>query len=265
MSEPSGPASRPERPDTVQVLTGGEGRRGRPMLVPAAVVAVAAAIIGVGAGLLWRLVAPHVVVVKVDRGFLYAEAQPEQAVAADGWFAFLGVAAGLLAATVAWLGLRRRRGVVVLVALVLGSLVGAWLGWWLGIRLELSDFDALAASVPVGTRLDAPLSLRITDLDRAQWWPPKATGVVVAQALAAAVAYTTLAGFASDPDLSVDPPEPAELPEPGPWPAVRPTYETVQGDQAPPTAPQPVPPRPQPGLSSGPDGPSGPPDSPARP
>jgi hypothetical protein len=181
-------------------------------------------------------------------------------VAADGWFALLGVVAGVLVATLAWLLLRHRRGVTVLIPLVLGSLIGAWLGWRLGIRLDTADFEALATSAPVGTRLDAPLSLRITDLDRDQWWLPKVTGVIVSQALAAAVTYTTLAGFASDPDLRVDPPEPEDFRDAGSFEAVRPQVEPIRGEQ-----PAPLWPRPESRLSSGPDGPSDPPDRPAPP
>jgi hypothetical protein len=239
-------------------MTRGASRR-RPGPLPVGLIGLVAAVLAVDVALLWLLVAPRVPILKVEQGFLYADAQPEQAVAADGWFAILGVVAGLLAATAAWFVLRRHRGVSVLVAIVLGSLVGAWLGWRLGVRLERAYFEALAASAPVGTLLDAPLSLRITDLDRDQWWPPKATGVIVAQALAAAFAYTTLAGFASDPDLRVHPPAPEDFRDPGQFDAVRPPVETVQEDQAPTVVSQPPS-----ELSSGPDAP-GPSGSPARP
>jgi hypothetical protein len=229
--------------------------------------ALIAGVLAVDMALLWLLVAPRVPIVKVEQGFLYGVSQPEQAVAADGWFAFLGVVAGVLVAIVAWLVLRHDRGVAVLVALVLGSLVGAWLGWWLGIRLEMADFQALVASAPLDSRLDAPLSLRITDLDRDHGWRPKLTGVIVAQALAAAVTYTTLAGFASDPELRAHPPEPEDFRDTAPFEAVRPKVQTVRNDLSPSLgpAPKPVWPRLDPGLSSGPDGPSGPPGPPERP
>src|SRR5690606_37325820 len=111
------------------------------------------------------------------------------------WFGLLGLIAGVLVAVLAWRLLRHRRGVVVLAALVLGSLVGGWFGWWLGVRLESAAFEARAAATPVGDRLDAPLSLRMTDLSREHPWPvevngdgitERVTGVIVAQALAAA-------------------------------------------------------------------------------
>lgn len=205
---PAGPA-----PQTQPAPVAQPARRSGVGFGPVGLLALVAGGLGIGVGLLWRVVTPRVPIIKAEQGFLYALPQPEQAVAADGWFAFLGVGVGVIVAVAAWFGLRHRRGVAVLVALVLGSLVGAWFGWWLGIRLEMGQFEALAAAAPVGAQLDAPLSLRITDLDRDQLWPPKATGVIVAQALAAAVAYTILAGFATDPQLRANPPRPDE---PGP-------------------------------------------------
>lgn len=271
--------------DPVPVVTAEPPRRRRTVLV-SLLVALSTAVLGVGVGLLWRVLAPHLTVRKLEQGFAYIEAQPEQPVAADGWFAFLGLAAGVLAALVAWFALRHRRGALVMAGLVLGSLVGGWLGWWLGVRLEVAAFETLVASTPVGGLLDAPLSLRITDLDRMQLWPPKATGVVVAQALAAAFLYTSLAGFAADPDLrAVRPDRDAELPAAPPpaWPlpeagpigsgypdfgtarpdfgTVRPDFGTVRPDQTetvwPPAA--------GPGVSSGPAGPSDPKGPPALP
>ena len=249
------------------------------------VVALAAGVVGVGVGLLWRVVAPRVPIIKIEQGFVYADAQPEQAVAADGWFGGLGLAAGVLAAVAVWYLLRHRRGTVVMVSLVLGSLAGAWLGWWLGIRLEMEAFEALAASTPIGGRLDAPLSLGVTDLDREHLWPPKITGVIVAQALGAAVAYTTLAGFATDPELRANPPRPEDVgdayPEPI-WPPLAPPPTDPWGQPGPQASPAvldgPAPqaspdvldgPAPQAspdvGLSSGRGEPSDPKDSPAPP
>lgn len=290
-SEPSEPPERPGWPswsepgpgpvDVAPVPQTMVVPRRRPGWVPAAVAGLAAAVLGIGVGQLWRVVAPHVEIVKAERGFLYApHIQPEQAMAADGWFAFLGVLAGLLAAVAAWIFLRRQRGVAVMVALVLGSLVGAWLGWWLGVHLEAARFEALAAAAPIGAHLDAPLSLRITDLDREQVWPVglarpyvKLTGVVGAQALATAVVYTVLAGFATDPDLRPGRPEPESLspwgedgPAPGSGgrvdqlgPSEHPRFSTPPGLSSTPGLSN------TPGLNSDRDAPPGPPNSPARP
>ena len=97
--------------------------------------------------------------------------------------------------------LRRYRGVAVLIGLVVGSLVGAWLAWWFGVRLGVAQFEAVRDTAPIGAQIDAPISLRITDLDRHAYWPPKMTGMVAAQPLVAAVTYTMLAGFSVYPGL----------------------------------------------------------------
>ena len=217
----AGPAPTPGPPDRPR--PGGRRRLGT-VVVVAGLIAVA---LGVAAGQVWRLVAPRVPIVKLERGFAYADGQPEQAVAADGWFGLLGIVAGVLAAVMAWQVLRHRRGVAVLTALVVGSLLGGWFGWWLGARLESAAFEARAAATPVGATLDAPLSLRVTNVDREHPWPvgirdqrvtPNTTGVIVAQALAAAFTYTVLAAFAVDPDLRPNPPELSDeqLGQPGP-------------------------------------------------
>jgi hypothetical protein len=229
-------------------------------------------LVGLGVGLLWRAFAPRIEIIRVDQGYVYANSEPEQAVAADGWFLFLGLGAGLLLGVLAWVLLRRYRGIAVLIGLVLGSVVGAWLGWWLGVQLDRHAFDAAAASVPIGGHLRAPLSLGMTGLDHKHLWPPKVTGVVLAQALAAAVGYTTLAGFSADPLLrpasqrttddlaALLPAAPVPVPPPVPSPSPLPGPPPVP---APPDEPQAV--RSEPPPSSGPDGPAGPPRWPAPP
>ncbi|HEY7222384.1 MAG TPA: hypothetical protein VH561_02040 [Micromonosporaceae bacterium] len=213
----------------------------------AGIVLVVISVLGLGLGEFWRVVTPRIQIIRVDQGFVYADAEPEQAIAADGWFLFLGLGAGLLLGVLAWIVLRRYRGVAMLVGLVLGSLIGAWLAWWLGVRIDQTHFEALARTVPVGSHLDAPLSLRITGLDRTHLWPPKLTGVVLAQPLSAAIAYTTLAGFSSDSGLRPMSARVGE--EPGAPQTLGPPYEGQL----------------HPGASSDPGGSAGPADSPAPP
>ena len=140
-------------------------------------------------------------VIKAEQGFLYADAEPEQAVAGDGWFAVLGAAAGLLFAVLAWSLLRRYRGPVMLIALTLGSLIGGMLAWWVGHKIGLAQFDQARQAAALGARLDAPLGLRITNLSRDHPWAPLITGVAAIQALVAAATYTVLAGFSAHSDL----------------------------------------------------------------
>jgi hypothetical protein len=213
-----------------------------------AVALLGCVVAGVAAAMIWLAVAPHVEIIRVDQGFVYADSEPEQAVAADGWFALLGLAAGLLVAGLAWALLRKHRGMAVLAGLVLGSLIGAWLGWWLAVRIEEDHFQALANTVPIGAHLQAPLSLRMTDLSRTQLWPPKINGVAVCQALAAAALYTVLAGFATDPDLRPGP-QP-EIPPLPPLPGEAPAWPYGQS----------VPMQAEDGISSDPGGPADRPD-----
>ena len=64
------------------------------------------------------VLAPDTPVLKTAEGAIYAEPQPEQPIAADGWFSLLGLGFGLLVALVLWFVLRRRRGPVGLLAAV---------------------------------------------------------------------------------------------------------------------------------------------------
>jgi hypothetical protein len=173
----------------------------------APLVAVAVAALGPVVGWLWAEVAPRVAVVKTDHGFVYADGAPEEAVAADGWFAILGLVVGMAFAVLAWALLRRHRGMAVMIGLALGSLAGAVLAWWVGHMIGLAQFEGVRAAA-IGTRLDAPVHLRITDLDEDKPWLSLPTGVAAVQALVAAFVYTGLAGFSPYPNLRKPDPEP---------------------------------------------------------
>jgi hypothetical protein len=166
-----------------------------------ALAAVLVAVAGLGIGLLWLGLAPRLGIIKIAEGFIYADKDPEEAIAADAVFGFLGLGAGVVVAVLGWVLLRRYRGVAVLTGLVVGSLIGAWLAWWLGVRLGMAQFEAARDSAPIGGRIEAPLGLRVTNLDRNAYWPPQVTGVVAVQALGAAITYTMLAGFSIYPGL----------------------------------------------------------------
>jgi hypothetical protein len=107
--------------------------------------------------------------------------------------------------------LRRYRGLGMLFAIVIGSLVGALVAWWLGVTIGAHQFAAVENTVAAGARVDAPLGLHLTELTKHDLW---ATGIPAVQALAAAFAYTMLAGFSVYPSLRGPDPEPALLREP---------------------------------------------------
>jgi hypothetical protein len=199
-------------PDVDEALDAGEttdGVVGGPSVVgsmtAALAVAVLVAVAGAGIGWLWAELAPRIAVIKAEQGFLYAEPEPEQAVAGDGWFAILGAVAGLLFAVLAWYLLRRYRGPAILVGLTLGSLVGAVLAWWVGYKIGLAQFDQARHAAAIGARLNAPLGLRITDLNKDHLWTPVPSGVAAIQALVAAAVYTIFAGFSAYQDLRGEP------------------------------------------------------------
>ncbi len=201
MTTPYPDATAPNGPEDPHPAAAAEARMPRRAVFSsffaAILVAVIIAATGVFVGWIWAAVAPRVAVIRTDSGFIYADPEPEQAIAADGWFAIIGLVVGVVFAILAWVLLRRHRGVAVLIGLAIGSLVGASLASWVGYRIGFSQFQAVRDSVPVGTRVDGPLGLRMTHLDRNAWWPARATGVAAVQALAAAFVYTTLAGFSS--------------------------------------------------------------------
>jgi Protein of unknown function (DUF2567) len=186
-------------------VTGAPPRRLAGSITAAVAVGVVVSLAGIGIGVLWAEVAPRVAVIKAEQGFLYADSEPEQAVAGDGWFAILGAVAGLLFAVIAWYLLRRHRGPMILFGLTLGSLAGAVLAWWVGYKIGLAQFDQARQAAAVGARLNAPLGLRITDLSKDHLWTPIPTGVAAVQALVAAAVYTVLAGFSAHSDLRGDP------------------------------------------------------------
>lgn len=168
-----------------------------------AMLAIAAAVAALGApfGLAWAAVAPDVPVVVTETGVFYGEAQPEQLVAADGWFVFLALPVGAIAGFGVWLAARRVRGAPALVALLVGAVGTGLLGWWVGRQIGLADYRSTLAAAGPGARLDRPPDLAVVEID---WWPPQILGVLLVPALAAAATYTLLAAWSRFPSLRPD-------------------------------------------------------------
>lgn len=119
------------------------------------VVALAAA--GVAIGAVWWWVAPVAQVrIEADGGY-FTQTQPQQFIVADGWFALLTAAAGVVAGLAAWWWVRvQRYGAVA--GLAVGGGFGAVVAWQTGEWLGRVDLDALAGA-PVGTVADVALQL----------------------------------------------------------------------------------------------------------
>ncbi|MGC5031943.1 DUF2567 domain-containing protein [Micromonospora sp. DT229] len=181
------------------------------------------ALLGVPLGLLWAVISPATPVVKTANGAVYGEPQPEQPVAADGWFSLLGLAFGVLAGLALWIVLRRRRGPFGLVVVVAGALAAAMVAWQVGRRIGLGTYERLLATAPEGTAFTKPADLRAGGIEMVLGVLPLPYGNLLLPAFGAAVTYTLLAGWSQWPSLRPEPEltlPPGYPPGgPGPWPA----------------------------------------------
>lgn len=168
-------------------------------------VAVVLAVLGAPLGLLWKAVAPGVPMVKTAEGARLVDPQPEEFVAADGWFTLLGLGFGVVAAIVLWMVLRRYRGPMVLAGTAVGTVGAGLVAWWLGSKLALADFDQVVAAAPVGQALSRPPDLRAGGFEWLYGVIPTLRGDVLIPAFAAVVMYTLLAGWSKYPGLRPEP------------------------------------------------------------
>lgn len=171
-------------------------------------VAVVVALAGFPLGWLWSAIAPKTPVQMISDGAVLSQPEQEQMIADEGWYLFLTVLAGVLAAGLVWAFLRRSRGVPMVLGLSLGGVVGGSLAAWFGHHIGYAHFRHLATSAPVGTNFLAPVNLRVKQVG---WWHgflPYARGDVLAMAIAALVVYLLLAAFSSYPSLRGPDPTP---------------------------------------------------------
>jgi hypothetical protein len=158
-------------------------------LLPALGVLCAVAVLGLPLGWLWSRLAPPEFVVLSARaagsgGVLPLVGQSEHRFDDMATFVLLGLAAGVLTGAARWL-LRQRRGPVVLVAAILGSLISAWLAMNLGLLLAGGRYPDMAATGVAFLR--APVL-------ESSW-------VVVAQPFGAAIAYCVTTAWHRSDDL----------------------------------------------------------------
>ncbi|MGX7675243.1 DUF2567 domain-containing protein [Plantactinospora sp. DSM 117369] len=170
-------------------------------------------LLGIPFGLVWSAVSPGVPVVQTEDGALLAAPQPEEFIAADGWFSVLGFGLGVLAAIAMWLVLRRHRGPVGMLVVVLGMLGAAVLAWQLGRQIGLSGYERLLASAPPGATFSKPPDLHGGQYDLLLGFIPT-IGDLLVPAFGAAVMYTLLAGWSRYPGLR---PEAEPAPRPLSW------------------------------------------------
>jgi Protein of unknown function (DUF2567) len=190
-------------------------RAWRRELASALIVAAALAVAGVPLGLLWRQVAPKVEFVMTDGGATTVAPEPEEFVAADGWYLLITFATGVLAAVVVWALLRRRRGPVVLLGLVAGCVAGGVLTAWVGHQIGYAHYRYLVSHAPVGTHFFRPPLVRTGYVGLWFGFLPRVQGAVLIEAIAAATTYLVLAAFHVEPDLRGRPGLVPGQPEPG--------------------------------------------------
>lgn len=173
---------------------------GREALIALAV-AVVLTVVGLPLGLLWRAVTPKVEFVMTDQGATTVQPEPEGFVAGDGSYVLITFAVGVLAAVAVWLLVRRRRGPLMLLGLVVGCVVGGWLTCWLGHQIGYDHYRYLIRHAPVGTHFFRPPDVRSGYHGLWYGFLPRLQGAILIEAVAAAMTYLMLAAFHAEPDL----------------------------------------------------------------
>jgi hypothetical protein len=152
-------------------------------------------------GVIWHWLAPSVPVLDAGpNGIVVNDPSPEEYIAADGWYTLLGFGFGLVVAVVAWLVLRRDRGPILLLGVVLGTLgAGYLIGPWIGGLIGKGGYQHWQETAAQGATYLAPPEVH-------------SVGPKLVPAFAAAIVLTLLAGWSNDPDLD----EPGAQPGYGP-------------------------------------------------
>lgn len=144
--------------------------------VPATLMIV---VLGLPTGLLWTLVAPRTTYLIAGGKAFLGDPETQTLIAADGWFAVLTAAAGLVCGVIAYLIAGRLGELALLVSLAVGGTAAGVVAWWTGHRAGLSAFQHVLRTGRDGVTAQAALNLH-------------ASGVVIAWPLVALVAYGLL-------------------------------------------------------------------------
>jgi len=186
----------------------------RRRLGAAAITVAVVAVVGAPLGLLWAAVAPGVPIIKTDDGgAVFANPNPEEFIAADGWFTIILFSLGVVASLVSWIGFRRYRGPLTLLALALGGVGASILAWQVGRRIGLDDYRAHALAAAPGELLSRPPDLRAGGFTTLWDVVPFFRGDLLIATFGAVIVYTVLAGWSRTASLR---PEPAVFPDPPP-------------------------------------------------
>ncbi len=173
--------------------------------VKAGLVAVSVAASGVLLGIVWYLVTPPLPLIKVEGDRLaYVGPEPEQPVAADGWFTILGFAFGVLAAVLVWVLVRRARGPLQLIALTLGAAGAGYIAFLVGTNIN-TTFEERRAAAAVNETIERPAELSASNMRVCLPFVDRCVSVrggdLLVPALGSVVGYSLLAGWSSWPSL----------------------------------------------------------------
>ncbi|MEU5156173.1 hypothetical protein [Glycomyces sp. NPDC021274] len=187
-------------------------------LLAAGFLAVVLTAIGVPAAMLWQVATPRVEFVVVEGGWASVETYPSGYVEGDLVFAGIGLVLGILAAAFTWAAMRERRGPLLLLGLVIGSIGCQVVAWKIGAK-EWQHFWDSVEHAPVGAHMWRPPSVLFVELDPAAAWAALKVGnlttaldslqlgALAVMALAATFTYTVCAGWSRRPSLRTDAPE----------------------------------------------------------
>jgi hypothetical protein len=141
--------------------------------------ALAITVLGVPIGLLWVAIAPRTAYQVSGGKGLLADPETQTLIAADGWFAVLTVAAGLLCGLAAYVLAGRLGELGLLPGIAVGGGAAAVVAWRLGHLIGQGAYDHALRTAHDGTLVHAPLGLQ-------------ALGVVLAWPLTAVVVFALL-------------------------------------------------------------------------
>lgn len=127
-------------------------------------------------GALWAWLSPRGEAVVATGGLYVSEAGSQAAIASDGYFAVLGLLAGLSCGVVTFFA-TRGRGVAASVALAAGGCGGSLIAWLSGGWLGPEEVRLAARGADVGTRIDLPLHIGAPGVLLA--WPIAAVSVLL--------------------------------------------------------------------------------------
>ncbi|MQM24408.1 DUF2567 domain-containing protein [Glycomyces albidus] len=187
-------------------------------LLAAGFLAVILTALGFPFAMLWQAVTPRVEFVVVEGGWTSVETYPDGYIEGDLMFAGIGLVLGIVAAVLAWAGMRERRGPILLLGLVIGSVACQVVAWKIGANEWQAFWDAVERA-PAGVHMWRPPSVLFVQLDPGAAWDALRVGefttaleslqlgALGVMALAATFTYTVCAGWSRRPSLRTDAPE----------------------------------------------------------